>query len=133
MDSVDELVIIERGVPFHRQTKQVDGVLELVGRPTFRSSVNLLKPCSFICVVGNVNLGREEINLGKFITQGLGMIGSAGATKEDLEQVFEWCKTGQLVPVVSCIFPMEDALKAQQNVGKAVGRIVLIPKNTSKL
>lgn len=121
----DEIVVFERNKPFHKKINPVDCVLDLVGRPTFNSSIRSLRRGGNIVLVGNVSLGLQELNLGLVIVMDLHIHGSTGATPGDLSDCFQWIKEGRLKPIVHKVFPLEEAEQAQKEIDKAVGRVVL--------
>ena len=83
-------------IPCHRVTvlfawglegSGVDMVLECVGEPTFRSSLNALRRGGRMVLVGNVTVGRVPLPIGKLIIGGLNLIGSDSCTPGELLEV----------------------------------------------
>ena len=65
----EEVVVVKRGEEFHKTIKEkCDVCLENVGLPTFNSSLRSLKPGGRLVVIGNVQLGRVELNLGSLFS-----------------------------------------------------------------
>ena len=95
----DNVVVSELGEP-------VDVVLELVGGPTFRSSFLSVKPTGTIVVVGNISVAKVPLPLGRMILFEIKVVGSSGATKEDVEEVIEMVQRGTLQPILCKEFPL---------------------------
>jgi D-arabinose 1-dehydrogenase-like Zn-dependent alcohol dehydrogenase len=121
-------VIVSSG-EFHKQigaTAQV--ALDLVGAPTFNSSLRSLGFGGRLVVVGNVTASRVEINPGYCIMRELSVHGSSGATRAELAEVLRWVAEGRLKPVVAERVPLAEARRAQEKLYArgVVGRQVLI-------
>lgn len=106
-----------------------DMALELVGKPTWNDSVRSLRPGGRVVLVGNVTAERVEMNPGFFILRELQLIGSASASRGNLESVFELVAKGVLKPILAGTLPLEDAEKAHERLRSrdVVGRLVLVP------
>jgi acryloyl-coenzyme A reductase len=114
---------------FHKQVgARAQVALELVGAPTFNSSLRSLGFGGRVVVVGNVTASRIEINPGYCIMRELSVHGSSGATRAELAEVLAWAAGGRLVPVVAERVPLAEARRAQERLYArgAVGRQVLI-------
>ena len=127
-------VIVSDKNLFHKQVYQevggmVDIVLELVGAPTFHSSFMSVKPTGVVAVVGNVSVGSVQLKLGRMILSETKVLGSSGATKEDLKEVLKMVERKQLKPVVWKEFELSvDGINHAHNILKSKGvhgRIVL--------
>jgi D-arabinose 1-dehydrogenase-like Zn-dependent alcohol dehydrogenase len=125
----DEVLEVARGEPFHKRVPGVDVALELVGAPTFNSSLRALKPGGRLALVGNVTGERVEVNPGLLILRELSVLGASSASRAELAEVLAWAEAGRLRPVVAARLPLAEARAAQARVaaGDAVGRIVLCP------
>jgi D-arabinose 1-dehydrogenase-like Zn-dependent alcohol dehydrogenase len=122
-------VVVSAG-EFHKQngaTAQV--ALDLVGAPTFNSSLRSLAMGGRLVLVGNVTTSRVDVNPGYCILRELSVHGSSGATRAELSQVLEWAAEGKLRPVVDERLPLSQAAKAQERLMKreVVGRQILVP------
>jgi D-arabinose 1-dehydrogenase-like Zn-dependent alcohol dehydrogenase len=123
-----------RGAPFHkevlRRTGGVDVVLELVGAPTFNSSLRALRGGGRLVLVGNVTTERVEVNPGGLILRELSVHGSSSATRAELAEVLAWAAAGRLRPIVAARLPLEEARAAQSALAERpiVGRQVLVPQ-----
>lgn len=124
-------VVVSPDNRFHRDPKAVgaDVVLECVGPSTFRASMGCLRLGGRLLVVGNVDGGRAEINLGAVVVRGLTILGAGGATPADMQELLdEHARTPWTVPIEE-IVPLQDAELAQRRVraGGLRGRLVLTP------
>ncbi len=127
-------VIVEAGA-FHREAIARTGggaqlALELVGEPTFNSSLRSLAFGGRLVLVGNITSGRLDVNPGYLIVRQISVAGSAGATRAELGEVLGWAADGRLRPVVAEKMGLSAAAEAQSRLkSKAViGRIVLDPR-----
>jgi len=114
---------------FHKQLgASAQVALELVGAPTFNSSLRSLGFGGRVVVVGNITASRIEINPGYCIMRELEVHGSSGATRAELAQVLAWAADGRLRPVVAERVPLAEARRAQERLYArgVVGRQVLI-------
>lgn len=129
----DEVWVSPEGV-FHKEVRSrfpdaVDVAMEIVGPATFNSTLRSLRKGGRLVLIGNVTPKRIEINPGYLILNGLSILGSDSATREDLTQVLEWAVSGKLKPQVSQKLPLAEAARAHQILEsrKSTGRIVLQP------
>jgi len=126
-------VIVSDGTDFEKLLSEpVDVVLELVGGPTFRSSLRCLTAPGRMVLVGNITTSRVQVNPGFLIMNEISIHGCRGATKSEVEQVFRMVEQGYLKPILSQILPLKDAAKAQVLLEKrqVTGRIVLVPSSS---
>src|SRR5207237_5251503 len=77
-----------------------DVALELTGAPTWNASVRSVRRGGRIVLVGNVTTERVELNPGYAILNEIEILGSAGASRAELEHVFALAARGELVPVL---------------------------------
>lgn len=123
-------VVVSADGRFHTDPRAVgaDVVLECVGPATFRASMGCLRLGGALLVVGNVDGGRAEINLGAVVVKGLKIQGPGGATAKDMEQILaEHARKPWRVPTQT--MPLEQAEQAQRRLreGGLQGRLVLVP------
>jgi acryloyl-coenzyme A reductase len=132
----DEVVVYQRGRSFHADVLRCSGgadvALELVGAPTFGSSLRSLKPGGRLVVVGNITTEQMGINPAHLITREISVVGSLSATRADLADVLEWTRVGRLTPVIADRLALAHAREAQTRLATTgvVGRIVLVPGDT---
>ena len=127
----DEVVVAPDGA-FHRAVRErapdgVDVAIECVGAPTFASTLRSVRAGGRVTVVGNVDPSAMGLGLGLLILKELNVLGSSHATPAELAEAVELVASGQLVPVISRTFPLEQAAEAHAfaEQATATGRIVL--------
>jgi D-arabinose 1-dehydrogenase-like Zn-dependent alcohol dehydrogenase len=124
-------VLVAKG-PFHRDVlarAEVDLALELTGAPTFNSALRSLRTGGRLVLVGNLTGERIDVNPGYLIVRELSIAASAGATRAELAEVFDWAADGRLRPVVAERLPLAAAREAQTRLQQKsiIGRQVLVP------
>jgi D-arabinose 1-dehydrogenase-like Zn-dependent alcohol dehydrogenase len=130
---VDEVIVSSDGKFNKDAMRATDGgadvALELVGAPTFNGSLRSLRSGGRLVIVGNVTQERIDVNPGYLIVREIAVVGSAGASRADLAEVFAWAASGKLRPVVAARMKLDDARAAQEQLLRkgVVGRIVLVP------
>jgi D-arabinose 1-dehydrogenase-like Zn-dependent alcohol dehydrogenase len=124
-------VIVSAG-EFHKQAMAMTGggadvALDLVGAPTFNSSLRSLAFGGRLALVGNVTASRVEMNPGYAIMHELSVHGSSGATRAELTEVLAWAASGALKPVIAGRWPLDQARGAQERLLQkgVVGRQIL--------
>jgi len=107
----------------------VDAVLELTGSPTFTSSMRSLRNGGRLILVGNILADSIKINPGAVILFGYQVLGSAGCTRTDLEDVFTMIAQKRLRVVLHRVLPLKSAAEAHKILADrgAIGRVVLTP------
>jgi D-arabinose 1-dehydrogenase-like Zn-dependent alcohol dehydrogenase len=127
-----EVVIVDPGDRFHKQLPgdRADVVLDCVGPPTFNASLRSLRTGGHMVVIGNVIEEKVALNLGYLITSGIELIGSSGATREHMKDVFEMHAERPFRVHVHQAVDLAEADRAQRAVkaGGLRGRIVLYPR-----
>ena len=112
-----------------RETFGVRGAaaaIEVAGTPTFDASLASLAPGGRLVLVGNTAPSRIVTNPGALIVRELKIIGSAHATRPDLEEVIELVRAGQIhvdVPVTRDLVDaaaLHQALEDREVAGRAV-------------
>jgi acryloyl-coenzyme A reductase len=119
------------GDSFHKKLPggPVDVAIDCVGAPTFNAALRSLTVGGRVVAIGNVVDARVELNLGWIITRGVSILGSSGATREDMAQVLALHAAQPLEVPVHARLPVAEADRAQRLVaaGGLHGRIVLVP------
>jgi acryloyl-coenzyme A reductase len=107
----------------------VDAVLELTGSPTFTSSMRSLRNGGRLILVGNILADSIKLNPGAVILFGYQILGSAGCTAADLEDVFTLILQKKLKVVIHRVLPLKGAAEAHKILADrgAIGRVVLTP------
>ncbi len=130
-----EVVVLRDGMRLQDEVKRLtdgrgcDLVLELTGAPTWNASLRSVRRGGRVVLVGNVTTERVELNPGYVILNEVEVLGSAGASRADLEHVLALAARGELEPVLAETLPLERAEEAHARLqGKGVtGRLVLVP------
>ncbi len=125
-----DTVVISDEHGFHRRMPaQVDLALDCVGSPTFNCSLRSLRMGGRVIVIGNVVETRASLNLGYAIINGLHIIGSSGATADDMQALLALHARAPLDfdAMRAEVLPLSQADQAQRKVlaGGLQGRIVL--------
>lgn len=129
----EEVVVANKDGSFHKEIikltngRGVDVCIEIVGCPTFNSSLRSLKPGGSLVLVGNVNAARVEINPGLVILKELHISGSDSSSRKDLQDAMELVASKKIKTFISEKLPLEKAAEAQIKLEqrKSLGRIVL--------
>ncbi len=107
----------------------VDGVIDFVGTPSTSSiGFRVLGKDSRLVLVGLAG-GLAEFPLPLFALRGVQVIGNFTGTLNDLVELVELAKKGLITPVVSGVYPLEDANLALDKLrhGEVKGRVMLEP------
>ncbi|HZS42109.1 MAG TPA: alcohol dehydrogenase catalytic domain-containing protein [Polyangia bacterium] len=132
----DDVLVAPDG-NFHKEalarTGGADVALELVGGPTFNSSLRSLRLGGRLALVGNVTASSLEVNPGYLIVREIAVCGSSSATRAELSEVLAWAAAGKLRPIIADRLPLSAARDAQARLAQkgVVGRIVLVPGQPS--
>jgi len=107
----------------------VDAALELTGAPTFGSAMRSLRPGGRVILVGNIPTEPLKLNPGAAILYGHQVRGSAGCTRQDLEDVFALLAAHRMNVVLDRVLPLEEAAAAHVLLAErhTIGRVVLTP------
>lgn len=128
-------VVVSEDLDFGAQVKEitdgegVDGVLEIVGARTFRASLRSLRAGGRLVFVGNVTAEKVAIAPAMTILKELTVLGSAACTRQELVDVIELVRRGDVQPVIDRTLELGRAAEAHQLLEdrKVKGRIVLLP------
>jgi len=107
----------------------VDVVLELVGTATFDSSIKSLARAGRMVIVGS-HTGKElQASPQAMIANEWEILGSRNVSKRELAEVVDLVAVGRIKPVVTGIYPLEEAEAIHQRLRKQeiIGRVVLEP------
>ena len=104
--------------------------MECVGQPTFNASLRALRPGGCVIVVGNVVPEPASMNLGLIVTKGLRIMGSSGATREDMSALLAMHEKEPFSVHIEEQVGLAGADAAQRRVreGGLQGRIVVVPQ-----
>ncbi len=126
------VVVDAEGGRFHKLLGawQADVVLDCVGPPTFNAALRSARMGGGVVVIGNVVEDKASLNLGYLVVNGLHVVGSSGATAEDMAGVLALHARSPLSIPRHSILPLSqaDAAQRQLQAGGGEGRIVLVPQ-----
>jgi D-arabinose 1-dehydrogenase-like Zn-dependent alcohol dehydrogenase len=82
-----------------------------------------------LILVGNILADSIKVNPGAIILFGYQVLGSAGCTRADLEDVFTMIAEKKLRVVLHRVLPLKSAAEAHKILADraAIGRVVLTP------
>jgi len=131
-----QVVCVSReNLNFSKEVEPVDVVLELVGSKTFPFSLRTLAFYGRVVFVGNLDLAKIDVNPGYLVMKEVKVMGSSGASDQDINDIISFVQNKKLVPVIEKVFPLKEAAKAQQLLEQrgVCGRLVLVPHSHSQL
>lgn len=107
----------------------VDIVFEHVGTDTWKKSIASLAPNGRIVTCGSTTGRWGQTDLWSLFGKQITILGSYGATMEDLHQVSGLVAARQFKAVIDRTFPLEGAAAAQEYMAdrRQFGKILLIP------
>jgi D-arabinose 1-dehydrogenase-like Zn-dependent alcohol dehydrogenase len=106
-----------------------DAVLELVGTATFESSIKSLAKGGRMVIVGSHTGTALAVSPQAMISNEWEILGSRNCSKQELAEVVALVAAGRIKPVVSGVYPLEEAEALHQRLRRReiVGRVVLEP------
>ena len=125
-ESVDEIRAAARSLS---GSQGADAAIEIAGTPTFAASLTALAPGGRLVLVGNTSPSLIEMNPGAIIVRELKILGSAHATRTDLEEVVRLVADGVVSPIVaetrplSAVAALHQAMEERTVTGRAVLRV----------
>jgi len=107
----------------------VDVVLELVGSATFDSSIRSLARAGRMVIVGSHTGSTLSASPQAMIANEWEILGSRNVSKRELAEVVELVAAGRIKPIVTGIYPLEEAESIHRRLRKQeiIGRVVLEP------
>jgi acryloyl-coenzyme A reductase len=130
-----DVVVDAREVDFAQAARDwthgegVEGVLDMVGAATFPASLRALGKGGRLVIVGHYSGGDLGIQSPQMIANEWEILGSRNVTKRELAEVVALAGAGRVKPVVTGVYPLEEAEAVHQELrkGNVVGRVVLLP------
>ena len=107
----------------------IDVVVENVVSTTFNSSFRSLAQFGRMVIVGAIGAGQIELNPAELIFRDAHIMGTGGATRQQLREVASLVEQGRIRPIVSQSFPLEEATEAYRAMREkqTFGRVTLQP------
>ena len=129
------VVLHARGEDFSSQVKKltdgqgVDVLIDNVGTPLFDAMRKSLAQSGRWIMIGQLTGDFVPFNPAQLFLKNQSMYSVMSTSRRQLEDVLTLMKRGQIKPVITASFPLEEAAQAHALVetGKAVGRIVMRP------
>jgi acryloyl-coenzyme A reductase len=130
-----EVVLHARGEDFSAQVKKltdgkgVDVLIDNVGTLLFDAMRKSLAQSGRWIMIGQLTGDFVPFNPAQLFLKNQSMYSVMSTSRRQLEDVLTLMKRGQIKPVITASFALEEAAKAHELVetGKAVGRIVIRP------
>jgi len=106
-----------------------DVILELVGTATFELSLKSLARGGRMVIVGSHTGIALTVSPQAMIANEWEILGSRNVTKRELAEVVALVAAGRVKPIVTGIYPLEEAESLHQRLRKQeiIGRVVLEP------
>lgn len=110
-----------------RLPERVDGVMETVGKATWKHSVRSVRPGGSVVISGATSGYLADTELSRVFFLQLRVVGSTMGTRDELSRLMQFCVVRGVSPVVDRTLPMEQAPEAfaAMAAGDVFGKIVL--------
>ena len=107
----------------------VDVVINPVGSAVFESCLRSMGQFGRMVLLGEITGGRVTLNPAEVLFRDAAILGSTGASVRHIARAVELVGRGDVTPVISKTYALEDALEAYSRMrdGTTFGRVVLIP------
>ena len=104
-------------------------ILDTVGSPLFTSAWSSLAQFGRLVLLGEVAGRRVELNLAEVIFRDARVLGSSGVSRASVQQAAELVSRGEMKPVVSGAYRLEEAGDAFESLAsrQPLGRSVFTP------
>lgn len=110
-----------------RLPERVDGVMETVGKATWKHSVRSVRPGGSVVISGATSGYVADTELSRVFFLQLKVVGSTMGTRDELARLMQFCAVRGVRPVIDRTLPMEQAPEgfAALAAGDVFGKIVL--------
>jgi acryloyl-coenzyme A reductase len=107
----------------------VDVAVNTVGSAVFDSCVRSMAQFGRMALLGEVVGGKAQTNLAELLFRDASILSSTGAGRRHIEDAAQMVASGQVKPVISQRFALEDAARAYRLMRdkQTFGRVVLMP------
>ncbi|MCV2489770.1 alcohol dehydrogenase family protein [Geodermatophilus sp. YIM 151500] len=111
----------------------VDVVIDLVGGPQFPELLDLLRPGGRYAIAGAIGGPIAEIDLRTLYLKDLSLFGCTFQQDEVFENLVGYVERGEIRPVVSRTYPLEEIASAQEAflTKGHTGKLVLVPPGSA--
>jgi NADPH:quinone reductase-like Zn-dependent oxidoreductase len=109
--------------------KGYDIVVDNVGKPTWKRSIQLSGIGGRIVTVGNTKGPIAETDIRYVFSKQLSILGSTMGSHADFAELLKLLNSGAIKPVVDCEIPLSDGVKGHQILeeGTMFGKVVIVP------
>ncbi len=110
-----------------RLPERVDGVMETVGKATWKHSLRSVRPGGSVVISGATSGYLADTELSRVFFLQLRVVGSTMGTRDELERLLTFCAVRGVRPVIDSTMPMDQAPDAFATMasGDVFGKIVL--------
>jgi NADPH:quinone reductase-like Zn-dependent oxidoreductase len=110
-----------------RLPERVDGVMETVGKATWKHSIRSVRPGGVVVISGATSGYLAETELSRVFFLQLRVVGSTMGTRDELARLMQFCAVRGVRPVVDSTLPMDQAPEAFNALasGDVFGKVVL--------
>ncbi|WP_040825247.1 zinc-binding dehydrogenase [Nocardia jiangxiensis] len=112
-----------------RLPDRVDAVLETVGAATWAHSTKAVRPGGVIVVAGMTSGTNPPLDLERIYMAKLRIVGTTMGTRDDLEQLVQFCGEHDIRPPVHSVLPLAEARTGFESMltGDLFGKVLLRP------
>ncbi len=106
-----------------------DVVFENIGAATWEKSLACLARAGRLVTCGTHGGSQAGIDIRALYRNNVSLLFSAGATRDEVREVFRLAGEGTLKPVIDRTFPLTEAAEAQRHLAERrnFGKVILIP------
>src|SRR5260221_352372 len=131
MDVAGEIVALGKAVMAATGGRSATFVLDLVGKPTLQSSIDMLGRSGRIICTGALGGDVGQINIIDIIMKNATIRGSFGVIRqEDFEKILRLYSRGAFQPVIDSVLPLSEARAAHEKIEsrQTFGKVILVPQ-----
>jgi len=130
-----EWIIMHNNGKFNKEVMEITGgegahlCIENTGSPSLEGAIRSLRKNGKLVMVGNLLVDRYSMNPGYSILNEIEIVGSRGASTNDMHQLFNLMERGIVKPLLHKTFKLSEMMEAHRYLRekKPIGRLVLIP------
>jgi NADPH:quinone reductase-like Zn-dependent oxidoreductase len=110
-----------------RLPERVDGVMETVGKATWKHSIRSLRPGGTVVTCGATSGQVAETELARVFFLQMRILGSTMGTRQELGRLLSLCDTTGVRPLIDDVMPMSEGERALRRLaeGDVFGKLVL--------
>jgi NADPH:quinone reductase-like Zn-dependent oxidoreductase len=106
--------------------REVDAVIESVGKATWQNSLRAVRPGGTVLVTGATS-GDPPADLRRIFWRQLRVLGVSLGSREDMRRLVEFVEERQVKPRIAAVYPVEEARAAFERLaaGQVLGKVVV--------